>query len=235
MNTTTTRSRSTVWIVALVALAVLGVAAIAFATTRKSSSTTKVDTGSNVGIGPTATNTSGATVTVSTEPGQSVFPISIQGTPLEGLPSKGSDPALGKQLPEISGTSLLTGQPLSIGQDGRPKLILFVAHWCPHCQREVPLVLGWLNANAPKGFDVYAISTGVDKAKGNYPPLAWLTKEKWSVPTLADSEKSDAAQAAGLTGYPFFVAVDKKGNVVARASGELTVDALNVLVGRITG
>ena len=231
MNTTATKSRSTAWIIAVVALAVLGIAAIAFATTRKGS-TTKVDTGSSSNAAG-VTTTGAAAVSVATTPGQSVFPVTVQGAALEALPLKGSDPAVGKAFPELSGTSLLTGQPLAISRDGRAKLILFVAHWCPHCQREVPVVQSWLTANPPKGFDVYGISTGVDEAKGNYPPLAWLAKEKWSAPTLADSSQVGAAKAAGLSGYPFFVAVDKKGNVLARASGELTVDKLNDLAAKL--
>ena len=103
--------------------------------------------------------------------------MTVRGNALEALPLKGSDPAVGKAFPEFSGTSAMDGQPLTIAKDGRPKLVLFVAHWCPHCQREVPVIKKWLDANKRTDFDVLAVSTAVDASKGNYPPLSWLTKE----------------------------------------------------------
>jgi hypothetical protein len=44
-----------------------------------------------------------------------------------------------------------------------------------------------------------------------------------------------AARAAGLTGYPFFVAVDGQSRVVERASGEQSIQAVEAMVGRLTG
>jgi hypothetical protein len=43
---------------------------------------------------------------------------------------------------------------------------------------------------------------------------------------LVDSDNA-AAQAVGLSAYPFFVAVDGDGTVVLRTSGELTADELD--------
>ena len=39
----------------------------------------------------------------------------------------------------------------------------------------------------------------------------------------------------GLTGYPYFVAVDGEGRVAARDSGELSVPELEALVARARG
>ena len=36
------------------------------------------------------------------------------------------------------------GDAVAITNDGRPKIILLFAHWCPHCQNEVPVVTEWL-------------------------------------------------------------------------------------------
>src|SRR5436305_9162620 len=151
-------------------------------------------------------------------------PVTVTGTPLPQLPQSGDDPALGKEIPEARGQSF-DGTPVDIRSDGRPKLILFVAHWCPHCQREVPLLAKYLKSNPlPKGVDLYTVSTSVVKERGNYPPSAWLDKQGWTAPTLADSDDEKTAAAFGLPGFPYFVAVDGSGKVVARTSGEITTD-----------
>lgn len=162
--------------------------------------------------------------------------VTITGTPLVAARDGGTDPAAGKAFPELSGLSTFDGSALSIAKDGRPKVIIFIAHWCPHCQREVPVIVDWLAANGtPTDVDLYAVSTGVAADRGNFPPAAWLIKENWPVPTLADDEKGSAFAAAGLTSFPSFVAVDAAGNVVLRTSGELSTSQFEALLARAAG
>ena len=148
--------------------------------------------------------------------------VSISGDALPELPQSGSDPAVGKVIPEATGQSF-DGTPVAIRNDGRAKVILFVAHWCPHCRNEIPELADWLKSNElPNGVDVYAVSTAVDSKRPNYPPSEWLKGEDWTAPTLADSSDGKAAEAYGLSAFPYFVAVDGSGKVVARTSGEIT-------------
>jgi thiol-disulfide isomerase/thioredoxin len=157
-------------------------------------------------------------------------PVTVTGSPLPRLPDAGPDPAVGMAAPEVRG-STFAGQPVAIVHDGRPKLVTFVAHWCPHCQREVPLLASWLRSNGmPQGVDVYAVATGTSPDRPNYPPSAWLQRQGWTVPTLADDDNGTAADAFGLSAYPFFVAVDSSGKVVARASGELSISTVQRLL-----
>ena len=156
-------------------------------------------------------------------------PVTITGTSLPELGS-GTDHAIGQLIPEVSGASF-DGSPVSITHDGRPKLVLFVAHWCPHCQAEVPRIVTHLNQKAlPAGVDLIAVSTAVDPAKPNYPPSAWLANEDWKWPALADSDKGDTALAYGLQSFPYFVAADSSGKVVGRSSGEISMDEFDALV-----
>jgi hypothetical protein len=83
--------------------------------------------------------------------------------------------------------------------------------------------------------DLYGVSTGVAEDRGNYPPGQWLRRENWPVPTLLDDAQGTAAQAYGLSSYPFFVAVDASGKVVARQSGELTMDQFDQLLAKARG
>jgi thiol-disulfide isomerase/thioredoxin len=151
-------------------------------------------------------------------------PVTVTGTVLEKLPESGADPAVGKEIAEVKGQAF-DGSPVDIRNDGRPKLVLFVAHWCPHCQREVPLLTKYLKSNPlPKGVDLYTVATATSSGRPNYPPSAWLEKEGWTAPTMADSDDAKAADAFGLSAFPYFVAVDGSGKVVARTTGEITTD-----------
>jgi cytochrome c biogenesis protein CcmG, thiol:disulfide interchange protein DsbE len=143
------------------------------------------------------------------------------------------DPAVGEPAPELAGASF-DGSEVAIADDGRPKAILFVAHWCPHCQREVPIVQGWVDeGNAPDNVDIYAVSTGVDRSSPNYPPSAWLEGEGWSNPVLADD--GSAAEAFGLTSYPYWVFVDATGTVAHRQAGALTEDQIDAAIRLLAG
>ncbi|MBN99526.1 MAG: hypothetical protein CL438_02470 [Acidimicrobiaceae bacterium] len=115
--------------------------------------------------------------------------------------------------------------------DGTIRLIGFFAHWCPHCQREVPRVAQWLNENGlPNGVEVVAISTSVREGTPNYPPSEWFEAENWPTQVLVDSSEKTIAAAYGLTGFPFWVLVDGEGFVVHRSSGELTEEQFAYLV-----
>jgi thiol-disulfide isomerase/thioredoxin len=142
------------------------------------------------------------------------------------------DPAVGQPIPEIQGSSF-DGTPVSIKADGRPKLIVLLAHWCPHCQREVPVVQAWLDAKGmPAGVDIISVATAIDPNRPNYPPDAWLAREHWGVPVIVDADGQIATQY-GLTAFPFWVTVRADGTVAQRLTGELTPDQLDALVASV--
>lgn len=162
-------------------------------------------------------------------------PVTVTGAALGKFESGGTDTAVGKTIPEVRGQSF-DGTPVDIRNDGRAKLILFVAHWCPHCQREVPLLAGFLKSHPlPSGVDLYTVSTAVSAKSPNYPPSAWLAREHWKAKTMADSGDQEAADAFGLSSFPYFVAVDGSGKVVARTSGEITTDQFAGLAQKALG
>lgn len=157
--------------------------------------------------------------------------VTVQGAalPEDGAGST-SDPAIGKTLPTIAGTTF-DGSPITIGPDGKPKLIFVVAHWCPHCQAEVPKIQKWLDDNGmPADVELVTVATSNDPPKGNSPAGKWLRQEGWSVPTMLDDDSNDAGAALGVKSFPYFVAVDAEGKVVFRGSGELTIDQIEMLV-----
>jgi thiol-disulfide isomerase/thioredoxin len=142
------------------------------------------------------------------------------------------DPAVGQVIPPVSGTSF-DGGPVVINADGRPKLLLFLAHWCPHCQREVPVVQAWLDAGRlPGTVDLISVATSTDPARPNYPPADWLRREHWQPPVLVDRDDT-VADRFGLSAFPYWVAVRSDGTVAARVTGELTPSQLDALASSV--
>ena len=154
-------------------------------------------------------------------------PIGISGEALAAYPASGTDPAIGQAIPTLSGTSI-DGEPMTIGPGDGPMAIVILAHWCPHCQAEVPVIVDFLTANGlPDGVRLVGLSTSINRAQPNYPPSAWLTREGWTVPTMTDDAGSSALAALGLGNFPAFVFVDGDGRVVQRATGEIGADAFD--------
>ena len=143
-----------------------------------------------------------------------------------------NDPALGMTAPVLTGKGF-TGNTITTETTGTPMMLVFLAHWCPNCQREVPALVEWNKAGrTPPGIDIIGIATGTDPANPNYPPSEWLAREEFPAlwPVIADSKDNTAGDAFGLAGYPYFVLIDGSGKVVKRMSGEIPMDELTVLL-----
>jgi cytochrome c biogenesis protein CcmG/thiol:disulfide interchange protein DsbE len=144
------------------------------------------------------------------------------GTALPAFAESVGDPAIGKTIPTVTGVSVFDGSPVVLQPTGKPQAIVFLAHWCPHCQAEVPRLVALAKAGKLDGIDVVAVATGTRSDLPNYPPSTWLEGVGWPYPTMADNASSTAARAYGLTGYPMFVLTDASGKVVARSEGEIS-------------
>jgi thiol-disulfide isomerase/thioredoxin len=172
---------------------------------------------------------------------QETAAVQVSGDPLPPYPADAglladpaTDPAVGRTPPTLVGEAF-DGSPVTIDPgDGRAKLVIFAAHWCPHCQKEIPLIQGWIDdGSLPEDVDVYLVSTAARADQSEYPPSGWLGSIGWSETVLLDNADQSAANAYGLTGYPYLVFVDADGTVVQRASGELPIPDVDRLVGSI--
>ncbi len=159
--------------------------------------------------------------------------VSVKGDVLPAYNDENAnDPALGMTAPVITGKGF-TGNTITTESTGTPMMLVFLAHWCPNCQREVPALVEWNKAGkVPSGIDIIGVATGTDPANPNYPPSEWLAREEFPAlwPVIADSKDNTAGDAFGLAGYPYFVLIDGNGKVVKRMSGEIPTDELTVLI-----
>jgi thiol-disulfide isomerase/thioredoxin len=155
----------------------------------------------------------------------------VTGDPLPIFdPAAAADPVVGLTAPSAVGADWEDNE-VKIEADGRAKIVVFLAHWCPHCQAEVPVVQTWLDeGNLPDDVDMYSVVTSTDRLRPNWPPQDWLEEEGWTVPALMDNEIGTVAVNYGMSGTPFYVVLDGDNNVIRRASGEIGTAGLNVLV-----
>jgi thiol-disulfide isomerase/thioredoxin len=159
-----------------------------------------------------------------------VAPVKVSGTPLPEFDRDESpDPALGEIIPTLEGKSVYNGDALTIGPDsgdGEPQMIVFLAHWCPHCQAEVPRIVELAKDGSLDGVKVSAVATSTSEEAPNYPPSSWLEDEDWPFPVMADNANGAAARAYGLSSFPFFVLVDADGTVAGRGIGEIAPEQI---------
>lgn len=148
--------------------------------------------------------------------------VQITGTSLVAEPAGPGDQAIGCAAPIVDGQDF-AGNPIRIGgPTTKPTVVVIAAHWCPHCNNEVPKVVDWVKAGGlADKVHVVILSTGVDSGGTNYPPATWLSsKMGWSGATMADSDKGEAGTALGISGFPSFLLLTAQGHVADRMSGE---------------
>jgi thiol-disulfide isomerase/thioredoxin len=169
------------------------------------------------------------------EAGEQIGTPVISGDSLPQFPNSPPDPAAGLLAPEVVGTNYSDEQ-VEINHDGTPTAIVFLAHWCSHCQAEVPRVTEWLDeTGGVEGVDIISVATAMDEGQPNYPPETWLSREDWPVPVIRDDANSTVWGAYGNGGFPYWVFLDGEGRVVARTAGELQIDQLEALLAALAG
>jgi thiol-disulfide isomerase/thioredoxin len=152
--------------------------------------------------------------------------VQAQGEMLLALEDPDTDPARGKIAPVLNGFGF-DGAPLTVAPTGKPMLVVFLAHWCSHCNAEVPRLIEWKNSGTmPADMEVFGVSTGARDDAPNWPPSQWVVDKGWPWPVMADSEDQNAALAFGVSGYPGMILLDGNGKVLARRSGEASIEEL---------
>ncbi len=147
-----------------------------------------------------------------------------------------ADPAVGTPAPVIIGENF-DGIPTRVdaASDG-PTMVIFLAHWCPHCNDEIPVLNSMRDAGAfPAELNIVAVSTSPSPDSPNYPPSEWLVEKNWTYPVVVDGVDVDsavflAADAFGVSAFPFTTLIDGDGNVAARWSGGRSSGDISTLI-----
>ena len=127
-----------------------------------------------------------------------------------------------------TGVDLLTNELVRIAPEGRPLVVAFFAHWCPHCQREVDALTEWLLANKlPSNVDLLLsrhlklqngetilLQGGLRTRGGNTPSSPIQVLWRFQMPLV--SRQSHILCLLRLTGQWLFASVE---TLVARTCG----------------
>jgi len=142
--------------------------------------------------------------------------------------------AAGETAPIVIGQDF-DGNEVKIENDGRAKAIALFAHWCPHCQDEVPAVQTWIDSGGGvEGVDLYSVTTAMESTRENYPPSEWLEREGWTAPVVRDDSSNSIHTAYGAGGFPFWVFVNSDGTVAVRAAGSTPIVNLELIMQELT-
>jgi len=163
-------------------------------------------------------------------------PVTITGDPLPAYQQGTTDDAIGMTAPVLAGLDFQGDAVTADASKDGAYMLVFLAHWCPHCNAEVPRLLDWRKqGGVPQDLKVIGIATAVSESAPNYPPAEWFSNKGWAWPVLVDQAVGDgtagtSAIAYGATGWPYIVIVGADGKVKARLSGEVAIDDLQAVV-----
>lgn len=147
---------------------------------------------------------------------------------------QGPDHALGMTMPTIEGFDAYSDAAMTIDPtDGRKRVWMIWAHWCPFCQEELPIVNAWWpesSANYPT-VDLITVTTSIDPSRGN-PLDPYLEAQQFTFPVLVDADTTIAAQM-GVNAFPFWMVTNGDGTVLFRTAGMLHVDQMAALFAQL--
>lgn len=156
--------------------------------------------------------------------------VEVEGTSLPQFEPPQPDPAIGEVVPTVRGVDW-NGNAVAIEPDGRPKVVVFLAHWCQFCQQEVPVLQNWIDGGGePDDVDLYAVTIMSSSTRVLWPPQDWLEDEGWTVPTLMDSQAREVELAYGARATPYYMVLDGENRNIGRMSGVIGVSGFEALI-----
>jgi len=152
-------------------------------------------------------------------------PVAVEGTPISiPYPEEQSapDPAVGLPSPVVT-ASTYDDVEVTLGAPGQAQVLVFLAHWCPVCEQELPTLRDVVAADGvPDDVELVLVTTGLDPGRPNWPPQRWLDDAGLSgVTTVRDDIGDPLMRAFGLRAYPAWAVIDAEGTLIARRQGLL--------------
>lgn len=155
---------------------------------------------------------------------------------LPAFQDSANDPAvIGEMtLATVNGTDYYTGDANAWApDDGKARVWLIWAHWCPYCQAELPDLDVWWEQNADRfpNVELVTVSTAIDDSRSN-PLLPYLDAEDFPFPVVVD-ETGEVSQLFGTSAFPFWVVTDADGTVVLRVAGALGAENVDQIFAQL--
>lgn len=157
--------------------------------------------------------------------------VTVEGEDLPFFDSAAADPAVGQVAPTVTGNDWNDNQ-YTIGPSDNAKIVVMLAHWCPHCQAEIPVINQWVaDGGLPEGVELYGVTVLTNRLRdgSTWPPGEWLDDSGWTTPTIMDDEGGSVVQAYGLTSTPTYVVLGPDNENLGRLAGQIGTSGLDAL------
>jgi thiol-disulfide isomerase/thioredoxin len=127
---------------------------------------------------------------------------------------------VGEKAPSFTAKTV-NGGSVSVGDGGAPAtMLVFFASWCPHCNREAPII----NEIEDQYDDLQLVMVGIDSTQGDNPEKVREFVERYHIesPTVYDPSLGPEYR---VTGYPTVYVLDRNNKVVGATAGEAPKEA----------
>jgi cytochrome c biogenesis protein CcmG, thiol:disulfide interchange protein DsbE len=157
-------------------------------------------------------------------------PVDVQGQSLPPY-DESSDPTAGVVASPVITARTLDDREVVLGAPGQAQVLVFLAHWCPVCDQELPVLRNVIDSGGvPEDVEIIAVLTGLDPGRPNWPPDVWLRNAGVDVVAVRDDVGDPLMRTFGLRAYPAWAVIDADGTVQARRQGLLTSVAITQLL-----
>lgn len=170
--------------------------------------------------GPT-TGPSGAGCLITPAPG-----ASAAATAQPGATGLDAQPLVGLALPDLPYLGVDGKAYQTAALKGSPLLLTVFAHWCSHCQIELPLIQTWVKSQAPKGLVWVAIEGSMATPEQ---VKTFATTYQIDLPLYLDPA-GGIVGAVKASGYPTDLFVDATGTVRGGSRGTFDAPAYEALL-----
>jgi thiol-disulfide isomerase/thioredoxin len=138
----------------------------------------------------------------------------------------------GGTIPNFSAPGLTGGRVSWSDYRGSPTVLALWAPWCPHCQKELPILSGAV-ARYP-GVKLVTIATEVNEKPG--PTVdEYVSSRGLTFPVAMDDRAATLAKAFGLQGFPTVYYVNPDGTVNRSVVGEAPESDMEAAIRAISG
>lgn len=114
---------------------------------------------------------------------------------------------------------------------GSPTVLSIWASWCPHCQKELP-ILSEVVAKFPN-VKLVTLVTSIGAHPGPT-PNGYLADHGLTFPAAIDDARGTLAQALGVLGFPTLYFVDSDGKVTFAQDGEVPAGVLQEQLSKLS-
>jgi thiol-disulfide isomerase/thioredoxin len=121
----------------------------------------------------------------------------------------------GAPAPQFSLQTLDGARFSSASLRGKVTLVQFWATWCPHCRADQPAVDQVARTFAGQGLVVLAVDVGESEEA-----VAKYLRQHPRACRIAMDENKNLSARFGVSGYPYYVAIDRAGRIAGTQEGE---------------